>query len=86
MGGAAGRAQGVEAGQHQGETNGYYQITAGGRQHALPAVFRGPGLGIVSVSGHGAFGVFMHFGCRSTFEGFGLKNQWRDPEALQQGE
>jgi hypothetical protein len=51
---------GVQAGEHQGETDSHHQIAAGGRQHALPAVFRLPGFGIVGVSGD-ASGMFVDF-------------------------
>ncbi|MNN31643.1 hypothetical protein D3C81_1453390 [compost metagenome] len=82
------RTQGVQAGQHQGETDGHHQVATGGRQHALPAVLRLPGLSIMSVGSHRTVGVFMHFnsGRFGFFVGLGLQNQRGDPETLQQGQ
>ncbi|MNN39983.1 hypothetical protein D3C81_1540400 [compost metagenome] len=81
------RAQGIQRSEDQGKADSDHQVTARGRQYALPAIFRRPGFAVVVVIGGHTRGVFMRFNRRRcAFIGFRLENQRRDPEALQQGQ
>ncbi|MDT4847669.1 hypothetical protein FQZ97_817340 [compost metagenome] len=90
--GAVRRAQGEQAGEHQGEADGHHQVAQAGGQGALPAILGRPGLAVVAMPGGFLVLVLV---CDSRFavavlghrlgvlEGFRLEDQRGDPQALQ---